>query len=564
MERVTNRLLFITGINLLLLLYCYNSYSETLNLYKNLLKRPERSIELKPAQTLPGLKFQGLNINNNQASKIYSAKVQRSKNLDFECPNFLNLNTPPKFCSTTKPKYPNFSNSNFYHILEYGGNPGPSAQMTAFRHVFMAAALLNKGITISNFSSHYHDYGTFIKQVPFGLRFDMEFFCQFLELKNFEKSEFQTENVLDQVVAVTPGHLADIAGLRPKQIDFRKSYINRQKWGAQKFLRKFTQFPPVDFEFGKYDQQGQDRRVFLPARRFQTAPNQTFRDLAVFFKNQGLDQTKNIGLIGTTKQIFRGTAKLIDDGGNYYGKNPTTGASQPPEFSVEEAKQELSTDKNLVYESLKATIHPKFIRQLARNFVKNFFKYDPGLLTLENQDTFEIKNHFIGVHFRFNPNDFFNKNFLDDDYEINHGKRAVSKEMLIKIRESIVNPESFLDLLTRHIKQSGLGQENKIIYIASPSNIAKNFQKFKNYSGFEIFTSEHVNQFLTPLRKQCATLDRYYGEILSLVEKELMVISRHFYRCRPSNWSFNQLGYRAALMPYEKIRDDKVIFDVFR
>ena len=57
-------------------------------------------------------------------------------------------------------------------------------------------------------------------------------------------------------------------------------------------------------------------------------------------------------------------------------------------------------------------------------------------------------------------------------------------------------------------------------------------------------------------------VDFYFGDILSTLEKEMMLLSRVFYRARPSNWSFNVQGHRFSEREFEEIRHDRVIFDV--
>ena len=62
---------------------------------------------------------------------------------------------------------------------------------------------------------------------------------------------------------------------------------------------------------------------------------------------------------------------------------------------------------------------------------------------------------------------------------------------------------------------------------------------------------------------ECAIIDKIFGDILSTLEKEIMVRSLVFFRVRPSNWSFNVQGQRFAIYGNENIMHDRVIFDIF-
>ena len=73
-------------------------------------------------------------------------------------------------------------------------------------------------------------------------------------------------------------------------------------------------------------------------------------------------------------------------------------------------------------------------------------------------------------------------------------------------------------------------------------------------------------KFLETKKSQtnCWALHEHFGDILSTLEKEILIRARIFLRTRPSNWSFNVQGHRIAERGFEKVENDRVIFDVFQ
>ena len=68
--------------------------------------------------------------------------------------------------------------------------------------------------------------------------------------------------------------------------------------------------------------------------------------------------------------------------------------------------------------------------------------------------------------------------------------------------------------------------------------------------------------------QDCDVLKRFYGEILPMVEMEILEKSFAFYRSRPSNWSFNIQAARFANAEINKdgsanLPFDRVILDIF-
>lgn len=445
--------------------------------------------------------------------------------------------------------------SDFYQVLERGGNPGPSAQMSGFIHLFMLAATLNKGIIISNFSIHMTDKMSKIKAAPFGIRLDMEFLCQYVEISNLKsENSNQTTVELEKFITVGPSNNFQSYGADIKR---NEKYDLGVMSGIQTYFKRYTYFPPTNFT-------NPSEFIYLPARRFRHYPHGPSEDIHKFFQEFQLDydQATIIGICGLSYQIFLSIFQLIDLGGMYYDKNPIRGQSQPPELPMVEADQKYHVNTELTRDAYKATRHPKFIRQLARKFVIEHLGYDPGLLTLENESSYRYDNKFIGVHFRFNPDDFFNKAFLDQSSETLAHKRtrSLNLETVKNLQKSLKNTTFFLENLVQNLQERNLTQ-HKIIYIASPINIARSFivnlpanRTFQNY---KIVTTVQTSTFLRKFRDDCWMIDTYFGDILSTLEKELMVMSKIFYRSRPSNWSFNQEGYRIASRTYEEVSQDQ-------
>lgn len=141
------------------------------------------------------------------------------------------------------------------------------------------------------------------------------------------------------------------------------------------------------------------------------------------------------------------------------------------------------------------------------------------------------------------------------------------------MHQSILDPTYLVEKLARKVQNltansetEKSGQEPGIIYIASPLNIAEYFYNHttnKILNNYKVFTTIDIQRFLETYRKDCWVIDIYFGDILSTLEKEMMVLSKIFFRSRPSNWSFNQQGHRMPNYPYEEIQNDRVIFDVF-
>lgn len=237
-----------------------------------------------------------------------------------------------------------------------------------------------------------------------------------------------------------------------------------------------------------------------------------------------------------------------------YAKNLTL--SKLRILFTEEIRKTYKLNEELIKDSFLATKHPKFIRDLAKKFIRDYMG---------------IQNYkkFVAVHFRFNPDDFFDKEFMGEaDGSTLRNYRGIDPYTANHLRRTLHDTKYLLDHLVKKMDQhpwNHSGKINKVIYIASPRNVAGSFpvHNGQTYGGYQIFNTLDITEFLDSYREDCWVYEHYYGDILSTLEKEMMVISKIFYRSRPSNWSFNEQGHRFAEEPAEEIAEDRVVFDIF-
>ena len=125
-----------------------------------------------------------------------------------------------------------------------------------------------------------------------------------------------------------------------------------------------------------------------------------------------------------------------------------------------------------------------------------------------------------------------------------------------------------LDQLINHVEKQKFELENskndiKTIFITSPVEVAEMIGKVgRVYRGYTVFTTKDTHKFLGEYRKTCDTIGQLYGDILSTLEKEILVHSYCYYRMRPSNWSFNVQAHRWA-KNVTGLKYDSVIYDIF-
>ena len=156
--------------------------------------------------------------------------------------------------------------------------------------------------------------------------------------------------------------------------------------------------------------------------------------------------------------------------------------------------------------------------------------------------------------------------------EHKHFDKGLSPELNIDIMKTLNSPEYFFKKLINHIdrnlnESSSLTQRD-VIFISSPQNIAKIFANTSSKNlgviqGHKIFTSLDTLNFFKKEAQNCKIFRNYFGDILSTLEKEIMVLSKSYYRARPSNWSFNVQGHRFSLYSAEDLRHDRCVLDVF-
>lgn len=306
----------------------------------------------------------------------------------------------------------------------------------------------------------------------------------------------------------------------------------------------------------------------LPERIFTHFPHTPFEDLKhwfiennLYYDNDGIDKT--IGLAHVYNWIFGWSYKIVDEGGAYRYKNPVNGRSQPPNQNLTETRIKYHMNKNLIKDAYKATQHPKFIRNLAKLFIEKYFHINFDLPPREKY------HNYASVHFRFNPSDFFGSSFLNVNISQENpnggGFRGVNNGMSLEIQKTLKNSTYFLDKLCKKLDQiikitkdqdklpemdrnQTLYSEtaknlNKIVYIASPTNIADIFpHDGEHFAGYKIYNTLDMQKFLESFRKDCWVIDNYFGDVLSTLEKEMMVMANIFFRARPSNWSFKVWG----------------------
>lgn len=476
--------------------------------------------------------------------------IQKQQNIKSKfpvhCPTINELRQPPDKCT---PKYPRNYDSDFF-VVHKNFSPGPSEQTNGLRHVLMAAIILQKGLITSSFTIHKSDILSTASSIPFGLRIDMEIMCQYVSLMSPRQKLRQLGS--DSKLNNNQNRTLYLSDLLILQGNTKQTNFAEHESKIISFLKNINQ-PPV-----KFMKKIKDGLVVLPPYQFNHFSTKDKQNLTFWFdQHQLLSKPQSIiGIFQVYNWIFGDIFHLIDEGGVYRFKNPVKGPSKPPNLSFLSAKNLYKMDKNLIYDAYLATQHPKFLRDLAKIFIRKKFQTD----------------NFVAVHFRYNPGDFFSQNFLKREGKVT-AIRGITYKMALKIQKSLTNSTYFLENLMAKIeKLKGNSTENQntdeqkpqIIYIASPDGISKYFPhkgyKFKNY---KIYTTKDMHKFLNKFMNSCWVVKKYFGDILSTLEKELMILAEIFFRSRPSNWSFNEQGHRASQYEYDRIKNDRVIFDVF-
>ena len=484
---------------------------------------------------------------NRRRRKRREILQQEIDQISITCPSFEDLSTVPTIKSGKCPslsKYPRFYDSYLYPMWR-PYNPGPSEQTQGLKHIIFAAAILGKGLMISNFTTHGSDKLSKSSEVPFGIRVDMEILCQFIEIDN-------PEPILDDIVMITS-----------KDIRFGQNQCGKDANDtAEIYLYKDDLSNGITYKKNMY----RDMH-YLEALEYDMFADTKQRDLKAFFRdrNMAYNESKMIGLVTANNWIYGNQVKFIDDGGAYRMKNLQRGDSKAPQIPLREAITKWKMDPQLINDAYLATSHPKFIRDLAKLFVQIY---------LSNYD-------FIAIHFRYNPGDFFGNDFLDHKFDCENmtacsGGRGLSGEFHQGIQQSLANTTRFYERVIRHIQISyqqdypETVEKTRLIYIASPTNTAEIFNKHgKQFIDpisnrkYGIFNTLDLMNFLEKIRPKCWALDFYYGDVLSTIEKEILRLATIFYRSRPSNWSYNVQGHRNARLNGDELQFDRVVFDIF-
>ena len=105
----------------------------------------------------------------------------------------------------------------------------------------------------------------------------------------------------------------------------------------------------------------------------------------------------------------------------------------------------------------------------------------------------------------------------------------------------------------------------KTVFITSPISIAENLRSNSTFlTDYKVFTSLDTEEFLKKEAEDCEVIRRWFGDILSTLEKDILSWSRVFFRTRPSNWSFNLQGRRMARYKWEFIKEDRPIYALLK
>ena len=214
------------------------------------------------------------------------------------------------------------------------------------------------------------------------------------------------------------------------------------------------------------------------SNHFDFYPQNSTRDVNKLLAKYGFEYNhpKILGIGNPSYWIYSNLYKMVEPGGTYISKHPLTAPSKPPVYDQETAEKELLLDYNLVREMYNHTGRPKFIRILADDFIR-----------VHNM------NNFIGVHWRFNLNDFLgsaqNLTVYNHQSGKNKHKKGLIEPIIEKIYKILEKPEIFLKYLTKNVEKFLPPELNgKVIFIASPANMAEVFSS--NSSSYKIITSK--------------------------------------------------------------------------
>ena len=349
-----------------------------------------------------------------------------NNNSSIPCPTFKTLATVPNQCQTTTPKYENFHNSSLfpiYNVYPPHSAPGPSAQTNGLRHVIMAAISLGKSLLFSHFSTHSNDESSKKNKVPFGLRIDVAELCKLmvvksdyeegLKLENRTKRSLQKERMMNMItnqISHPFEHQKSLTSLTHRE-QYRitkilslilccenSSSCEVDKCDPKLYTREADQKKIVRYlkEFTKIEANSVRKAVnemipiqglaydMIPTNLTERQENRNEKETRtdpdlekVFLKNKiryNEPAAKIIGIANPHKWIYKSMHNLIDKGGTYRAMDTVNASGLAPNYTIESAEQELSTNYTIVRDVYKYTRHPLFIKLLAVKFIRTYFK----------------------------------------------------------------------------------------------------------------------------------------------------------------------------------------------
>jgi len=444
------------------------------------------------------------------------------KTSNFKCPTEKSLSLIPNSCPSD-PKYKAGTDKSSLIAVTPPRHPGPSEQLHAIRDVILASIQTKTRFALNKFTIHKHDTLSKRIDVPFGLRVDIPTLCEYINL------EPEKTGTIDSLVYM----------MKNQQLE---GYIKR---GTNAYLQNYSNLTVKN-----------DTKIFH-MQPFISKLLPTFKNESVknFFIENKISKKPNVRvrhskivIAHAVDWIYGDLTKPIDEGGVYRLNNKNSskgGLSSVPDMSNEEAKL-LGIDLPLLRDVYKMTPHSQFIKDLAKDFMKVH-----GM------------KKFIGLHFRFNYEDFFGQ---EDKMVIGSSRgRKLNTDIFANLLTVLKEPLYLLDRLTAYAKVN-LPKGNNLIFLTSPYNIAEKLSeilKSRNgtHNGYQFITTIDTANFLGGYRN-CDVIDSWFGEVLSQMEKELMIYSETFLRARPSNWSFNVQAHRFA--SGKSLKYDRVMTDIFK
>lgn len=487
---------------------------------------------------------------SHEGSPRISPKIDLE--IPFSCPSYESLEKIPGSCSPETPKYFSVYNSQIQPLFQLPmGRIGPMAQLHGFRDFILASIQTRKFLGITSFRKHFGDRDS-EESVPFGLRIDTSELCKLVDLK-------PTKSNLNLLIIMTHPN--------------KKRFLYNHTWESHLSSETpgFKQHSDLNRTLHEAGIITSSTKFGFSRAVFKIFPETVEESIQYLLRHYHslFDKPRLIGVYGTRLYEEGSTSMVIEESGIWGpgGLDRIVANRMAPQFSRKHSGNKLRTDSDLIREIYKYTPKPEFIRDIARSFIEK-----------------NLNAKFIGIHWRYNPGDFFGQAALNGDVSADDiNIRNLGNKMSLNLKAVILNPEYFLeklvDYLDRQFNKHDIKLENheKVIFLASPKNMISKFdqvlEKFtKNgkYKSWKIVTSTKSTEFLQTLKNKsnCDILKRFYGDILPMVEMQILEKSFAFYRSRPSNWSFNVQAARFANAVLKKdgsveLPLDRVVLDIF-